>query len=433
MRRLALASLLFALLAAQSASGQLPFERQPIEYSKAVASDPVAVLIKQIERGEQVLSSLEPRGYLGSLLKTLQIPVSSQTLVFSKTSLQRHLISPSNPRAIYFNDDVYIAWVPEGEMIEIASIDPILGTVFYTIDQGEEHETAGIRRRNQRCLFCHASSDSGRVPGLLMQSVYADSGGNRVFTVGAIPTDSKGPLQGRWAGWFVSGTHGRQRHLGNLMIVKGASVDVEDTNDTANIVDLSKWFDVDKYVSPHSDIVALLVLRHQVSIHNLLIDANHRARLRLHRDVGTETTDATANETLSEESTGELDRLAEKVVDGMLMVGEPVFSDPVSGTSTFAEDFSRRGPTDSKGRSLRELDLTKKLFRYPCSYLIYTDSFDALPDRLLERVYAKMLAILTSQNNRKKYQHLTIADRTAILQILKETKPGRWGGGEIRQ
>lgn len=411
-----------SLLMTQFATAQLPFERAPIEYSKSDASDPVATLIDRMDDDDaNRLRSTEPGGYLNALLDALQIPVSSQTLVFSKTSLQKHLISPSNPRAIYFNDDVYVAWVPDGQMIEIASIDPLLGTVFYTIDQGESDDLVGIERRNQRCLFCHASSDSGRVPGLLMQSVYTDAGGNRVFTENAIPANSKGPLQGRFAGWFVTGKHGRQRHLGNLTVDEGASVDIKDTDKTANVVDLSKWFEVDKYASPHSDLVALLVLRHQVTVHNVVIDANHRALLKLNNDPKAQ----------NEATTNELDRLAEKVVDGLLMVDEAEFVDSVSGTSSFAEDFAGRGPKDSQGRSLRQFDLKNRLFRYPCSYLIYTESFDALPERLLSRIDMKMRDVLTSKDKRKKYQHLAIADRTAILEILKETKPGRWGGEEI--
>ena len=197
---------------------QLSFEQPPINYSDTAANDPVAGLLKKIDRNEFTLKEDSKTGYLTSLLHELRIPVSSQTLVFSKTSLQRHLISSRNPRAIYFNDDTYVGWVPDGELIEIASVDPILGTVFYTIEQPAAKHPGVLSRQNDRCLFCHASTDTGRVPGLLMQSVYSNPNGDRVFPADSIPTNSRGPLSGRWAGWFVTGTHGAQQHLGNLMI-----------------------------------------------------------------------------------------------------------------------------------------------------------------------------------------------------------------------
>ncbi len=421
-------SALIWIVIAQSAQAQLSFQRPPIEYSETVAADPVATLIKQIDGQQRALGREHSFGYLNSVLKALDIPASSQTLVFSKTSLQRHLISPSNPRAIYFNDDSYVAWVPEGKMIEIASVDPALGTIFYTIDQTDSNPSGQIVRRGGRCLFCHASSDTGRIPGLLMQSVYTDSGGNRVFSANAIPTNSSGPLQGRWAGWFVTGKHGGQRHLGNLTINEGQSVSVDDTEENANVIDLSDWFDVDRYLTPHSDIVALLVLRHQISMHNRLIDAHHQARLRLYADAvaANRGDDAKAQ---PQETSALLDQLAEQVVDALLMVGRTEFSDPINGTSTFAEDFSNRGRKDSQGRGLRDLDLRKSLFRYSCSYLIYTPSFDSLPDPLLSRIYRRLFDVLNSTDNRDKYSHLPDPDRSAILQILRETKndlPAEW-------
>lgn len=418
--------LLIALLwltatAAPLAWAQLPFERKPIEYSTSQATDPVALLDRELRNGERVLRSEQAGGYLRSLLKQLNIPVSSQTLVFSKTSLQKHLISPANPRAIYFNDDVYVAWVPDGTMIEIASTDPSLGTVFYTLDQPSGREVGKIVRKNARCLFCHASSDTGRNPGLLMGSVYTDPDGNRVFSADAVPTNPKGPLQGRWAGWFVSGTHGKQKHLGNLTINAKEEFSPVDPNENVNVVDLSRWFDVAKYPSPHSDIIALLVLRHQVTMHNLLTDANHRARIQLHRE--------SDRERFSPATAKRLDEIAEQVVDGLLMVDETEFSDRIIGTSSFTDDFSQRGSKDSAGRSLRQLDLETRLFRRHCSFLIYSDSFDALPTALLDRTYRLLLSVLMSEDKREKFSHLSTTERHEILQILRETKhnlPATW-------
>jgi hypothetical protein len=414
---------------AESSSGQLRFERKPIEYSKTPANDPVALLGNKLERGGDSLRDEPKYGYLVSLLTDLKIPVSSQTLVFSKTSLQRHLVSSSNPRAIYFNDDTYIGWIPNGELIEVASIDSMLGSVFYTVDQKQGKQAGKIVRRTERCLFCHASSNSGRVPGLLMQSVYTNPDGNRVFPSVSIPTNPRGPLRGRWSGWFVTGTHGNQQHLGNLMIDSTTTLTLADTVENSNVVDLSRWFDVTKYLSPHSDIVALLVLQHQVSFHNLLTDANHRARAYLYHAATDNRDDGRAEGRLSEEDSLFLDQIAEQIVDGLLMVGEAQFREPIRGTSEFANEFAKRGPYDLTGRSLRQFDLQTSLFRYPCSYLIYSESFNALPEPVLALTYQRLFDVLRSKDTREKYARVTAAQRSAIYQILCDTKanlPAQW-------
>ena len=300
----------------------------------------------------------------------------------------------------------------------------MLGTVFYTIDQNQPSTPVTLRRRNDRCLFCHASSDTGRVPGLLMQSVYTNADGDRVFPSKSVPTGSSGPMLGRWGGWFATGTHGDERHLGNLMVESDESISVDDLDNNANIVDLSKWVDVTRYLSPHSDLVALLVLQHQVSLHNLLTSINHRARQRLYWATigsGAENGDS---DTLSAEDLAYLDQIAEEAVDGLLMVGRLELHDRMIGSSRFAGEFSSRGPFDSSQRSLRELDLQRSLFRFPCSYLIYSDSFDAIPDPVRTLVYQRLLNVLLSRDRRDKYAHLSPSDRTTVLRILRETKEG---------
>ncbi|NNE00882.1 MAG: hypothetical protein HKN47_26505 [Pirellulaceae bacterium] len=414
---------IIAALTASVASAQLPFDVPPINYSSTAPHDPVATLRHSVDSGDVVLDKDSKYGYLVALLKELEIPVSSQTLVFAKTSMQRHLISPSNPRAIYFNDETYVAWIPDGELIEISSTDPMLGTVFYTIEQNERDTPTRLQRRTERCLFCHASTDTGRVPGLLMQSVFTSSDGHRAYPPDSIWPKADGPLRTRWAGWFVTGKHGQQQHLGNLMVDSTDTVHEGGTSGNGNVDDLSEWFNVTGYLSPHSDLVALLVLQHQVSMHNLLTDTNHRARKYLH-EVAIRNRKNDRTETyLSDEDALILDQMSERLVDGLLMVDSIQFSEPVSGTSNFAEEFQSQGPRDTKGRSLREFDLQRGVFRYPCSYLIYSESFDALPASILSNTSRRLSDVLTSKDKRKKYNHLTGSIRTAVLQILKETKP----------
>ncbi|MGB7346194.1 MAG: hypothetical protein WBD20_18395 [Pirellulaceae bacterium] len=410
-------------LLSQTAHSQLSFDVPPINYSTTEPNDPVAKLKSEVANGDVVIDRDDTFGYLQALLKELDIPLSSQTLVFSKTSLQRHIISPSNPRAVFFNDHTYVAWVPHGEVIEISSTDPMLGTVFYSVEQYSPRQPVHIARRTERCLFCHASSDTGRVPGLMMQSIFTDADGNRVLPSDSIWPKSDGPLQTRFSGWFVTGKHGKQSHLGNLMIDSNDTITGDKDLGNGNIVDLSKWFDVANYPTPHSDIVALLVLQHQVSMHNCLTDTNHRIR-RLQHQAAIDNRENDRDESfLDEENRVVVDQIAEDLTDELLMVGGVTFSEPVSGTSDFASEFPQRGPKDAAGRSLRDFDLTQGLFRYPCSYLVYSESFDALPDVVRQRIGFRLKNVLTNDDTREKYNHLSAPTRTAILEILRHTKP----------
>jgi hypothetical protein len=94
----------------------------------------------------------------------------------------------------------------------------------------------------------------------------------------------------------------------------------------------------------------------------------------------------------------------------------------VEGTSGFAEKFSSEGPKDSQGRSLRQFDLQRRLMKYPCSYMIYSSAFDALPDDLKDATYARMWRILSGEERGKRYAGLALEDRRAIVEILRETK-----------
>ena len=107
----------------------------------------------------------------------------------------------------------------------------------------------------------------------------------------------------------------------------------------------------------------------------------------------------------------------------MLFSGEAPLNGPIRGTSGFAEEFTARGPFDTKGRTLRTFDLDDRLFRYPMSYLIYTDAFDALPDFVKARIYRRIDTVLTGQDRSGDFSHLDEATRNAIREILRDTKP----------
>ena len=407
---------------------QVDYERPPIDYLAAPVADPVARLAKKIEAGEATLAYDAKSGYLSSLLTALDIPVSSQVLVFSKTSFQQSRISPRRPRALYFNDDIYIGWVQQGDVVEVTAIDPHQGAVFYTLNQ-EETDRPKFVRQTHNCLVCHGSSQTEGVPGSFVRSIYPDRAGRPVLSAGTYRTDYRSPLSERWGGWYVTGTHGAQRHMGNVVVTSKSEPEKLDIESGANITELVDRLDVAPYLAKHSDIVALMVLEHQVAMHNRITAANYSARI-TQRDA------QVMNDALhcpadfeSDSTCRRFDSAAEKLLEALLFGDEYALTAAIKGTSTFTEDFSRRGPLDRHGRSLRQLDLESRLFRYPCSYLIYSEAFDALPSPVRERVLRRLWDVLTGEDPSGKFGHLTADDRQAILEILLDTKPdlpGYW-------
>ena len=236
------------------AQGQLEFEREPINYSKATTTDHVSRLQGRLERGEVELSYDTDQGYLRSLLEHLDISISSQMLVFSKTSFQPRRISPRRPRAIYFSDDVFVGWVQDGDVIEVSAADPQLGAVFYTLKQ-EPTEAPRIVRDRGQCLVCHASSRTAGVPGHLVRSVYTNLSGHPNFGSGTFTTDYRSPFKERWGGWYVTGTHGTQQHMGNVIAPDQEQPEKMDEESGANVTDLSSLVNTAPYLASHSDIV----------------------------------------------------------------------------------------------------------------------------------------------------------------------------------
>ncbi len=404
-----------SLATAQSASFELP----PIDYLEAEVHDAVARLAQLVESGEVQLEYDEQHGYLPAVLKALKVPVSSQTLVFSKTSQQIHRISPRRPRALYFNDTVYIGWVQRGDILEIGVTDAQQGAIFYTLEQKPAPRPQFVRDRGQ-CLTCHATSRTQNVPGYLMRSVYADRGGQPLLRRGTYTTDETSPFAERWGGWYVTGQHGQMRHMGNVAYDETDQLDLETG---ANKSTLEGLVSTAPYLSPHSDIVALMVLQHQTQMHNAITAANFETREALHQSFTMNELLERAPDYISESAERRITRAAERVVERLLMSEEFELQSPVAGTSHFAEEFVAAGRRDSRGRSLRELDLNKRLFRYPCSFLIYSDAFVGLPDEVRRRIVGRLLEILEGRDDSPEFAHLSASQRAEILDILRDTHP----------
>lgn len=398
-------------------------ENQAIRYSTSSPSESIARLQQAMDAGGIRLQFDAKGGYLRSVLRALNIPLASQSLVFSRTSFQRQLISPQRPRALYFNHDVYVGWVPGGRVLEIASVDPNLGVVFYTLNQ-ERTAHPTFERQTQTCLQCHDSpSVTGGVPGLIMRSVYPDAHGEPIASAGTFLTSDSSALRERWGGWYVTGTHGSQVHMGNLIAEPAFDGVRPDLARGANLTDLRTRIDTRPYLSEHSDIVALMVLEHQNHLHNLMTRASYHTRMALHFDqVRNQELGRPAD--YAPESTIRLVRdVAEPLVRAMLFVDEAALTEPVSGTTAFAREFADGGPRSRSGRSLLELDLKRRLFRHPCSYVIYSASFDALPALTKHYVYRRLGDVLSGADTSGAFAHLSAADRSAIRNILLETKP----------
>ncbi len=426
-RFLATAAILFALAIPMGTSAapapilttpQLPYDTQypTIPYATGETTDPVAVLARGLESGEVILDREGPSAYLAAILRELRIPVSSQMLVFSKTSLLARLIWPETPRAIYFNDRVYVAWTPGTDGLEISAQDPELGPVFYNLEPNGE-DGPRIRRQTGLCLQCHDSYSltGGGVPRHIMGSGPTDENGQLAsHELWQVTTDTT-PIRERWGGWYVTGTHGDQLHMGNVALGRRG----DSLTAGGNLTDLSELIDVTPYPGAHSDIVALLVAEHQTTVQNLITLVGYRVRTRLHDD---EQAGLPPGE-MSPRTTRLVEGLGESLVRALFFVGTPRFEDPIEGTSTFSADFTASGRQDAQGRSLRDLELRTRLFRHPLSYLIHSPEYDALPAQARAYVDGRILSVLRGEEGGRDFAHLSAGDREAILAILRDTKP----------
>jgi hypothetical protein len=397
----------------------VPLDHPAIRYYQEPA-DPVARLQKRLASGQTKLDFAPQGGYLAALLRELDINIDSQALVFSKTSIQTTHISPRTPRAIYFNDDVAVGYVPGGDVLELSSLDPRLGIILYSLDV-EQADKPEFSRRDD-CLRCHQGPVTMGIPGIFVSSLHPRTDELRDVHGSSFVTDHRTAFKDRWGGWYVTGTHGSATHLGNnVALVDPLHPGGRGGPETQNLTSLSGLFDTSRYPAATSDIVALLTLEHQTHMTNLMIRIGWDVRIAEH--------DGKKDAATRKQLFSEIDEM----VNYMLFADEEPLLAPVAGVSTFAKTFAQRGPRDSQGRSLRDLDLHTRLFRYPLSYMIYDAAFDAMPDLARERVYQRLSEILTGKDQGEAYARLSAADRRAILEILRETKrglPADWSEGK---
>ena len=382
------------------------------------------MLQRKLLEGNAKLGYDERHGYLPAILKALDLPVASQVLVFSKTSFQAPRISPRMARAIYFNDDVYVGWVPGGDVVEIAAVDPALGIIFYTLGQDRVERPKIVRRDD--CLQCHASGGTLGVPGLVVRSVYVERTGMPFFNAGGFVTDHRSPISERWGGWYVTGTHGAQRHMGNVFAENREHPEEIDRESGANVIDLKGRIDTGMYLAPGSDLVALMVLEHQTRMTNLITRVGWEARLAMSDQVAINRALGEPDEKVLESSRRRIDNAVEELVKYLLFADEALLKEPVRGGEAFARAYSN-------GRPFREFDMQTRMFRNRCSPLILSAAFDGLPDPARLQVYRRLWEVLTGADTTGLGKRLSEAERKAIIAVLLANKlnlPAYWRAGK---
>jgi hypothetical protein len=400
------------------------FEQSPMNYSATQPNDAIARLQARLASGTVRLGGRERDLILG-LLRELKVPVESQVVVFSKTSLQRQRISPDHPRAIYFTDDCYLGWVPSG-LAEVITIDPRLGPIFYQFDPNATHSDAAPSfKRDSDCLRCHGGTFVRDIPGVFVRSLHTDADGEMLLRGGSQVVDFRTPFTNRWGGWYVTGKHGSTLHRGNVFTEEKDNELVVDFKRGANVASLDKFFDTRRYLTNSSDIVALLVLEHQTAMQNTITRAgmNCRRMLEYQQALQRELKETSTNEFAYDSVRSVFDGAVRELVDDLLFYQEAALPDGLEGSPAYQQAFQTNARRTATGQSLKDFSLKGQLFQNRCSYLIYADSFLALPAQLKKRVYARLAEILNGENAEPRYAYLGKDERARIANILRETHP----------
>jgi hypothetical protein len=355
-----------------------------------------------IEAGKVRLAYEPAGGYLRSLLDALEIPVESQVLVYSETSFQAKKINKQNPRALYFNDHTAVGWVRGGDVLEIATQDSTQGAIFYELPQKEGQVSI---TRNDQCLRCHLSWDTLGVPGPLVLTVLPRKSDDEYANGGAVNHSS--PFAERWGGWYVTGEKVPAKQMGNVELLQ-PNMPPSGPRPVPAHTSVKGQFDLDGFLTPSSDVVALLVLEHQAHAANLITRAGWEYRVAQPSGPGLPP---------------RVEEAVNDLVDYLLFVDEEPLPSPVRGSSGFAEKFAALGPRDGQGRSLRDFELNTRLFRYRCSYMIDSPGFHGLPAAVKAAVWERIGAVLSGKDQRPKFSHLPAAERRAIAEILRATAP----------
>ncbi len=392
---------------------RVPFGRPPIDYFSPTTDDAVSRLQRRIDSGQLTLDADGQRGYLDAVLQALNVPVSSQLLVYSKTARVPRLVTPRTPRAVFFNDEVAVAWIPKSRELELTAIDPVKGANFYTLSQplrgpdksgtgSDDSETrpeteALVRfERRDRCLACHAGRSSLDVPGFLLRAFQTDGNGSPLF--GYSQVTHALTYDRRWGGWYVTGAPPDLIHRGNLVSRSDNEQHKREPGFRSELTDLSELLKVDDLPADSSDIVAHLAFAHQMHGLNLLIRVGTEAR------------------------TGRMSDAEDRLIRYLTFADEPPLPAPINRAgSEFATWFERQSPLDGEGRSLQQCDLQTRFLRHRLSWLVYHTYFQALPKPTRARLLSRLWSGLTETPPSTDFLHLPAEEKSAIVEIVRAT------------
>ena len=401
---------MFSIFCAQGQTRDF-FEDEPIRYSLATPLDPVARLAQQVASGERQVQARSTREFLIWLLDALDISKHSQVLVFSKTSLQIGLISPKTPRAIYYNRDVYVGYVPGG-VIEIAAMDPQLGAVFYEADFRNSARDEIFTRETKACLSCHSGSRTEGVAGVFVRSVHAGADGHVLGNRAEFLSNDSLAMEHRWGGYYITGSGPDVLHIGNQLF-----------SETNEPVPMDLWYenlnsviDTHHYLTPKADILALMLLEHQTRVHNVMARASLQLRRKEFVDLAFEGVPGfSAND--GEEA---LERWVRDIVAVLTFADEAkIGGDGMQGDEEVEMALRKMAPVASSGRSLLDVRLHPRVMKQRCSYMIYSGMFRGLPDSLRLGVLQRLRAVMAGKD--PEFDHLGTKERKRIDLILRET------------
>ena len=409
MRSQSLTMLLFlSISSAPAAETKEPrvidFKGPPHSYLEWKPKDRFAELQEKAQKGEVKLDTTNDKAFLTSLLEALNIPVSSQIMVFSASSLQSEIINPRNPRALYFNEDTYLGWVPGG-LVEIIAADPEMGPMFYVFDRLRPGGPVPNVTRSTKCMNCHAGNATRRLPGLIAESLLVSRAGSSLETFRRDVQGHQIPLEDRFGGWHLTGQHNLSHNHANVMGIPNAG------KNQIVPVEPGQYSDLSLHLLPTSDILPNLMNEHQMGFENRLVYAIYTVRQLKSEGKGM----------LGAAAKAEIEERAQELARYIVFADEAKFpAKGMVGDPAYVRDFLRDRKVSKAGLSLKDLDLKTHMFKNRCSYMLYTDTWKAAPKELKERVYYHMALYLREAPDAQ-HAHLAPGERVAIRGILKDT------------
>lgn len=394
-----------AALAAETKEPRvMDFRTPPHSYLDWKPKDRFAQLQDRAQKGEVKLDTSNDKAFLSSLLEALHIPITSQIMVFSASSLQSEIINPRNPRALYFNEDTYVGWVPGG-LVEIIAADPEMGPMFYVFNRLRPGGPVPDVQRSTKCMNCHAGNATRRLPGLIAESLLVSRAGSSLETFRRDVQGHQIPLELRFGGWHLTGQHNLSHHKANVMGIP------QNGKNELSPVEPGQYSDLSLHLLPTSDILPHLIHEHQMGFENRLVYAIYTMRQLKNDNKGLFGSAAKA----------EIEERAQELARYITFADEAKFPGKgITGDAAFTKDFLSDRRTTKAGLSLKDLDMKTRIFKHRCSYMLYTDTWKEAPKDLKERVYYHMALYLRDQPDAL-HAHLAPGERVAIRSILKET------------